>query len=132
LAVSESGLLAAGAETAEFDASHWRRLYVPHDWSIEGEFSKTAASTGSGGWLPSGVAWYRKEVNIPADAKSRRFWVEFDGVMANSEVWINGHHLGRRPNSYVSFRYDLTDHIQIGAKNLLVVKTDTSAQPATR
>ena len=123
---------AAGAEKPGLDDSAWRKLDVPHDWSIEGEFKESAPTTGSGGWLPSGVAWYRRSLEIPADTGGRRFWVEFDGVMANSEVWINGQPLGRRPNGYVSFRYDLTAHLKPGAENLLVVKTDTSAQPASR
>lgn len=123
---------AAGAESPGFDASSWRKLDVPHDWSIEGTFDKNAATGGAGGWLPSGVAWYRKEFQVPADAAGRRAWVEFDGVMANSDVWINGTHLGHRPNGYVSFRYEITDHLMPGAANLLVVKADTSAQPASR
>lgn len=123
---------APGAEKPGLDDSAWRKLDVPHDWSIEGEFKESAPTTGSGGWLPSGVAWYRRSLEIPADADGRHFWVEFDGVMANSEVWINGRPLGRRPNGYVSFRYDITDHLEPGAGNLLVVKTDTSAQPASR
>lgn len=123
---------ANGAEKPEFDSSAWRKLDVPHDWSVEGDFSKDAATTGSGGWLPSGVAWYRKEFTVPAGTKGKRVWVEFDGVMANSDVWINGHHLGHRPSGYVSFRYDLTEHLKPGSPNSLVVKADTAAQPASR
>ncbi len=123
---------AAGAELAGFDDSGWRKLDVPHDWSIAGPFDQAAPANGSGAWLPSGVAWYRKEIPLPADLKDQRVWVEFDGVMANSDVWINGQLLGHRPNGYVSFRYDLTDHLKPGGANLLVVKADTSAQPASR
>ncbi|MCU0750482.1 MAG: hypothetical protein MUF13_13140, partial [Akkermansiaceae bacterium] len=102
---------AKGAELSGFDDSKWRKLDIPHDWSIEGNFDKNAATTGSGGWLPSGVAWYRKEIDVPADAKGQRAWIEFDGIMANSDVWWNGKHLGHRPNGYVSFRYDISEHI---------------------
>ena len=123
---------APGAEKPGTDTSAWRKVSVPHDWSIEGNFRKDAPTTGSGGWLPSGVAWYRREFTMPAEAKGQRVWVEFDGVMANSDVWINGHLLGHRPNGYVSFRYDLTDHLKPGESNLLVVRADTSAQPASR
>ncbi len=119
---------AAGAEKAGFDGSGWQTVAVPHDWSIAGAFDKSAPTTGSGAWLPSGVAWYRKE--FPLEAKGKRVWVEFDGVMANAEVWINGHSLGKRPNGYVSFRHDLTPHLK--DKNVLVVKADTTPQPASR
>ncbi|RYD22608.1 MAG: DUF4982 domain-containing protein [Verrucomicrobiaceae bacterium] len=123
---------AAGAEKPDFDPSSWQKVDVPHDWTIAGDFSKDAPTTGSGGWLPSGVAWYRKEIKLPAESKGQRVWVEFDGVMANSDVWINGHHLGRRPNGYVSFRYNLTDHLKPDGANILAVKADTTPQPASR
>lgn len=123
---------ARGAEQADHDVSNWRKVDVPHDWSIEGKFDKDAATKGSGGWLPSGVAWYRKSITLPADSKGKRVWVEFDGVMQNSDVWINGHLLGHRPNGYVSFRYDVTDQLKPDGANLLVVRTDTSKQPASR
>ena len=118
----------SGVESPSFDSSAWEKVDVPHDWSIAGRFEQNAPTGKAGGWLPSGVAWYREEFS--ADANGRRVWVEFDGVMANSEVWINGHSLGKRPNGYVSFRYDLTPHLK--DKNVLVVKADTSAQPASR
>jgi beta-galactosidase len=121
-----------GAEKVDFDASSWRKLDVPHDWSIEGNFSQSAPSTGSGGWLPTGVAWYRKELTLPQGSEGKRVWIEFDGVMHNSDVWLNGEHLGHRPSGYVSFRYDVSDKIKTGGANTLVVKADTSAQPASR
>ena len=64
----------------------------------------------------------------------RRVFVEFDGVMENSDVWINGFHLGHRPNGYVSFRYELTGHAEFWRRhdNVLAVRADTSAQPASR
>ncbi|MFT3991435.1 MAG: glycoside hydrolase family 2 TIM barrel-domain containing protein [Luteolibacter sp.] len=119
---------AVGAEKPDFDSKGWQKLDVPHDWSIGGKFDEKAPTGKAGGWLPSGVAWYRKEFTL--DAKGKRAWIEFDGVMANSEVWLNGYLLGKRPNGYVSFRYDLTPHLQ--EKNVIVVKADTSAQPASR
>ena len=59
-------------------------------------------------------------------------FVEFDGVMQNSDVWINGFPLGHRPNGYVSFRYELTPHLNFRGGNVLAVRADTSAQPASR
>lgn len=117
-----------------FDDATWRHLDVPHDWSIEGPFAATNATRGSGGFLPSGVGWYRKSFTLPGSQSGRRVFVEFDGVMANSEVWINGHSLGWRPNGYVSFIHELTDHLVFGdtRTNVLAVRTDTSEQPASR
>jgi len=121
-----------GAEKPGFANADWKKLDVPHDWSIAGPFDKAAPATGSGGWLPTGVAWYRKEITLPADSKGKRVWVEFDGVMANSDVWLNGHLLGHRPSGYVSFRYDLTDQLKPAGLNIIAVRADTSAQPASR
>jgi beta-galactosidase len=125
---------APGAERVNFADAAWRRLDVPHDWSIEGPFDEKNPTGGAGGFLPAGVGWYRKSFTLPADYGRRRLFVEFDGVMANSDVWINGFHLGKRPYGYVSFRYELTDHLNFGANqiNVIAVRADNSGQPASR
>ncbi len=125
---------APGAEKPEFDDTAWRELAVPHDWSIEGPFDKDNPTGGAGGFLPAGVGWYRKHFSVPSDYTRRRAFVDFDGVMANSDVWVNGFHLGKRPYGYVSFRYELTQHLDFGAgkRNVLAVRVDNSGQPASR
>ncbi len=117
-----------------FDDSRWRLLDVPHDWSIEGPIRQDNSTGPGGAFLPAGIGWYRKQFSLRAADTTRRVWIEFDGVMANSEVWINGFLLGKRPNGYVGFRYELTGHVQFGpnATNLLAVRADNSAQPASR
>ncbi|MBN2161431.1 MAG: DUF4982 domain-containing protein [Pontiellaceae bacterium] len=123
---------AAGAEKVRFNDAGWEQVDVPHDWCIAGPFDENAPTTGSGGWLPSGIVWYRKALEIPASAKGKSVWVEFDGVMANSDVWLNGKHLGHRPSGYFSFRYDVSKVVKPGANNVLVVRCDTADQPASR
>ncbi len=124
---------ATGAEATAFDDATWRQLSVPHDWSIEGPFDEKNPTGGAGAYLPSGVAWYRKHFTLPESTKGQRVFIEFDGVMQNSEVFINGHKLGQRPFGYVSFSYELTGQLTYGAAaNVLAVRTDTSAQPASR
>jgi beta-galactosidase len=124
---------APSAEAPTFDDSTWRKLDVPHDWSIEGPFDKSNPTGGAGAFLPAGVGWYRKHFTLPNTDQGRRVFIEFDGVMAHSEVWINGHSLGKRPNGYISFRYDMTDHVNFGDKpNVLAVRCDNSKQPASR
>ena len=103
-----------GAEKTAFSDSNWRTLDVPHDWSIEGPFDQKNPTGAAGGFLPAGVGWYRKHFTLPESQARRRVFVEFDGVMANSDVWINGVHLGHRPFGYVSFRYELTNHLNFG------------------
>lgn len=123
-----------GAEHPMFDDAKWRALDVPHDWAIEGSPVEAAAVGRGGGYRPSGVSWYRKRFSLPAESAPKRVFVEFDGVMANSEVWINGRRLGRRPSGYASFAYELTGFVRFGDErsNLLAVRTDTTLQPASR
>jgi beta-galactosidase len=120
-----------GADKENFNDSKWRVLNLPHDWSIENEFDEKATTASGGGYLPTGIGWYRKQFDLPKAEKGKNIWIEFDGVYQNSGVWINGHHLGHYPNGYMSFYYDLTPYIKTG-KNTITVKVDNSLQPNTR
>jgi beta-galactosidase len=123
----------SGAFSPEFDDSGWRSLNLPHDWSIEGSFSIDNPATPGGGALPGGIGWYRKTFSIPAQQGNKLFFIDFDGVYMNSEVWINGHYLGKRPYGYISFRYDLTSYLHFGGEsNVLAVRVDNSLQPNSR
>lgn len=113
--------------------NNWRTLDLPHDWSIEGEFSKDNPATPAGGALPGGIGWYRKTFTIAVLEKGKSFYIRFDGVYKNSEVWINGKPLGMRPNGYITFQYDLTPYLKYGKeKNVIAVKVDNSKQPNSR
>lgn len=121
------------AEDAALDDSRWRALDLPHDWSIEGEFSERNPAGASGGALPGGIGWYRKTFTLPASDTARLVFLDFDGVYRNSEVWINGHYLGKRPYGYSSFRYELSPYLHYGtARNLVAVRVDNSQQPNSR
>ncbi|WP_461102090.1 beta-galactosidase GalB [Spirosoma koreense] len=123
----------AHAKDAAFNDAGWRTLNLPHDWSIEGQFSEHHLSTTQEGALPTGIGWYRKTFTVPVSAKGKPVFIEFDGVYRNSEVWINGHSLGVRPYGYSSFRYDLTKYLNGSpAKNVLAVRVDNLAQPNSR
>ena len=127
---------APGAEQRGFDDAAWRTVTVPHDWSIEGPYDPAAPSARGGGYLPSGVSWYRRRVALPDAERGRRVALELDGVMANARVWVNGRHVGHRPNGYVSVRYDITGYARFGdvdaGANVIAVRTDTTLQPASR
>ena len=109
-------------------------MNVPHDWAIEGPFDQTNRAGGAGAFLPAGVGWYRKAFHAAGEpTPASGVFVDFDGVMANSDVWINGFHLGHRPYGYVSFRYELTGHLNFGGgDNVMAVRADNSQQPASR
>jgi beta-galactosidase len=104
-----------------FDDQKWESVTLPHDWTIAGPFSKQWAS--ATGYLPGGIGWYRKTFQLPKEAENTKWTIYFDGVYKNAEVWINGHHLGKRPNGFVSFYYDLSPYLKSG-NNILAVKVD--------
>ncbi len=120
-----------GAKSPAFIDTKWRKLTLPHDWSIEGKFDEKNPAKPEGGGLPTGIGWYRKEFIAPANFANRLITVEFDGVYKNSEVWINGKYLGKRPYGYSSFSYEISKYLKTG-KNIIAVKVDNSLQPDSR
>jgi hypothetical protein len=110
------------AEQVDFDDSNWRNLDLPHDWSVEGKPDSIWASATA--YFPTGIGWYRKTFNVEKDANPANRYIYFDGVMMNSEVWINGKYLGKRPSGFVPFYYEITDFINQGANNVIAVKVD--------
>lgn len=123
---------AAGAEAPAFVDADWRTLDLPHDWSIEGKTSAEEPSAGGGGFFPTGIGWYRKSFKVLPDWRDQQIKIEFDGIYRNSEVWINGHSLGRRPSGFSALRYDLTPHLRADGDNVIAVRVDNSAQPNSR
>ena len=122
----------SAASRPDYDDTAWRILNLPHDWAIEGEFSRDNPSGTGGGALPGGIGWYRKTFTVDKADEGKRLYIDFDGVYMNSEVFINGHSLGLRPYGYVSFSYDLTPHIKWGGKNVVAVRVDNAEQPNSR
>jgi beta-galactosidase len=123
---------ASGAEQTAFNDKAWRKLSIPHDWSIEGPYDQANPTSRGGGYLPAGIGWYRKQFTLNKASAGKNVTIEFDGVMTNSDVWINGHHVGKRPYGYISFTYDLTPYIFYNKPNVIAVKADNSIQPASR
>jgi beta-galactosidase len=123
----------AGSDPALNDKG-WASVDLPHDWAIQGPFAANNPSGGAGAFAPAGTGWYRKHFALPRRDAGRRIFIEFDGIMANSDVWINGSLLGHRPYGYVSLRYELTGHLRFGdgESNVLAVRVDDSKQPASR
>lgn len=129
-------VLADSAHMADVDYndSHWRKLSLPHDWAIEGDFYASNPSGAGGGALPGGVGWYRKTFSIPLTPSQdggTSCFIEFDGVYMNSTVYVNGQKVGFRPYGYSSFEYDITDYLKKG-ENVIAVRVDNSDQPNSR
>jgi len=120
------------AEAVDFDDSGWRKLDLPHDWTIEGPYDQSEPSGSRCGYLPHGIGWYRKSFRLDPECKGKKVTVQFDGVYMNSDVWINGKPLGRRPYGYIGFQYDLTPYLNVDGENVLAVRVDNSLQPSSR
>ncbi len=118
------------AKNITFDDSKWKQVNVPHDWSVKGQLSPTLASCT--GYLPGGIAWYRKSINIPQSKAGEKVYLYFEGVYNRSEVFINGHSLGKRPNGYISFAYDATEFVKFGNENTISVRVDHSQSADSR
>ena len=116
---------APAAEAPEFDDTAWRVLDVPHDWSIEdapppaapgfaavGPFSPASAGGPSTGHTLGGTGWYRKHFKLDPASEGKLTSVMFDGIYMDSDVWLNGRHLGNHPYGYTAFAYDLTPHLK--------------------
>ncbi|WP_234984056.1 beta-galactosidase GalB [Bacteroides togonis] len=113
-----------GMYATGWDDSSWRKLDVPHDFAIEGPFRMDLS--GNTGRLPyQGIGWYRKSFVLDSTDADKRIYVDFDGVMAYAQVWLNGQYVGGWPYGYNSFRLDLTPYVRTGGENLLAVRTDT-------
>ncbi|MBN2183193.1 MAG: DUF4982 domain-containing protein [Sedimentisphaerales bacterium] len=106
-----------------FDDSTWRLLNLPHDWGIEGAFNQDLP--GPVGKLPwAGVGWYRKHFTLPTTDTDRQVFLDIDGAMAYSTVWLNGQFVGGWPYGYSSFRIDLTPYVKLGGENILSIRLD--------
>jgi beta-galactosidase len=125
---------AQGAESPDFDDTKWRKLDLPHDWSIEdlpgtsSPFSRDAISQVNGGFTIGGTGWYRKTFTVPNEQKSKRILIQFDGVYMNAELWLNGQWIGSHPYGYTSFSFDVTAKVKFGATNLLAVKVKNEGE----
>ncbi|MFV8344342.1 sugar-binding domain-containing protein [Flavobacterium sp. XS2P39] len=118
------------AKNAAYNDDKWQSVAVPHDWSVEGRLSPTLASCT--GFLPGGIGWYRKALNIAENKRGQKVYLYFEGVYNRSEVFINGHSLGKRPNGYISFAYDATPYIKYGEDNTIAVRVDHSQSADSR
>lgn len=120
------------ASKTEYNDTDWRIVSLPHDWMIEQPVSKENSSGTAGGFYPEGVGWYRKHLDISPYKTKKQFYLIFDGVYMNSDVWINGNHLGKHQYGYIGFQYDITPFLRKDTINIIAVRTDCSKLPVDR
>jgi beta-galactosidase len=143
-----------GGQTPSLDDTAWEKIDLPHDFMIEGKGQAVGTAEGRGvaslptapegpfdprspggdsnGYLDGGIGWYRKAFTLPASARGRRVFLEFEGVYMNSEVWLNGQSLGRRPYGYSTFEYELTPLTKFSGETNVVAVCVNVQQPSTR
>ena len=126
--------VASGPEKPNFDASGWRKVDLPHDWSVEdlsnqtpdsivGPFIKSSPGSTFDGFISGGKAWYRKTFLLNKENLGKTVYLQFDGIYMNSDLWVNGHHLGNHPYGYTPIYYDLTPYLQpVGKENVIAVQ----------
>jgi beta-galactosidase len=124
--ITDPGGRYENADDPAYDDSAWRRLDVPHDWSIE-LLPTTGPGTGTSGgtgYLQGGLGWYRKSFTLPSSMAGKRISIEFDGVYMDSYVYMNGELIGNHPYGYTGFAFDLTDlaHTDGVTPNVIAVK----------
>lgn len=112
------------------DAAHWQPVTLPHDWSVRGTYSPDRYS--ATGYLPGGVGWYRKTLDLPADQAGQRINLYFEGVYNRSRVYVNDSLVCARPNGYISFACDITPYVRFGASNRIAVCVDHSREADSR
>jgi len=117
-------------QDVDFNTERWRTLDLPHDWSVEGTLSPSLASCT--GYLPGGIGWYRKTIDIPQGNAGGRTYLYFEGVYNRSEVFVNGQSVGKRHNGYVSFMYDITPFVEAGKQAVVAVRVDHSLSADSR
>ncbi|MCK5135936.1 MAG: DUF4982 domain-containing protein [Bacteroidales bacterium] len=121
-----------GAANPDFDDSGWRYVSLPHDWMIEQPVNQTNASGTHGGYYPEGVGWYRKTIDLTEYQYKEQFYLLFEGVQMNADVYFNGTHLGKQINGYASFYHDITTLVRTDTLNVIAVRTDCSKLPVDR
>jgi len=119
-----------GKGGVDYNNRSWRKVQLPHDWSVKQPHSPSYAS--ASGYLPGGIGWYHKKLTIAKAAAGEKIYLYFEGVYNRSEVFVNGQSVGKRPNGYISFSYDITPYIKYGIENEIAVRVDHSKDADSR
>ncbi|WDF57389.1 beta-galactosidase GalA [Mucilaginibacter sp. KACC 22063] len=131
---SKSGETAGTALAIDYDEKGWADVTLPHDWAVALPFKYVKNDDlDSHGYKPVGglfpensIGWYRKTFQVNRADSGKRFEIQFDGIYRDSKVWINGYYVGGNFSGYNSVKFDITDFIRFGKKNVMVVRADAT------
>ena len=114
------------SEQSYNDKVNWEKIKIPHDWNIKMQFDNKG--NGSAAYLPESIGWYRKHFFVPNASKDKKVMIMFDGIFHQSDVYINGHHLGYRPYGFCSIYYDMTPYLNFGKDNVIAVRANCTGE----
>jgi len=115
-----------------YDDSDWEFVSLPHDWMIRQEVEEDNKSGTAGGFYPGGVGWYRKYINLADYGSKKQFYLIFDGVYMNADVWVNGQYVGEHKYGYIGFHFDISGYVRPDTVNVIAVRTDCRDVPYDR
>jgi beta-galactosidase len=122
-----------GPASPRFDDRTWRSVDLPHDWAVELPFDQRGdgnhGSKAIGRNFPeNSIGWYRKSFTVAKEDLGRRIGIDFDGVYRDAQVWVNGFYLGTEPSGYTSFHFDMTNYLNYGGSNVIVVRVNATLE----
>ena len=123
---------AKDAVKPDADVTSWKKLDLPHDWSIYNDFDHNSPAQNEGGQLNGGDAWYRKTFKLDEEDLNKNVRITFDGVYMDSQVYVNGQLVGHYPNGYNQFSYDITDYLHKDGRENVVAVHAINKQPSSR
>jgi beta-galactosidase len=108
-----------GAETESYNDQDWNSINLPHNFSIPYYRSNE--------WY-TGYGWYRKYFDVPAEWKSKRIFIEFEGAFREAQIYVNGQQVGSHKGGYTGFSFDITEKLKTGS-NILAVRLNNNWNP---
>ena len=108
------------AKNVNFQDKDWKKVTLPRPFNEDEAFKLDIHN------LTDTIMWYRKHFRLPAEAKGKKVFVEFEGVRQGADFYINGQYLGLHENGAMAVGFDLTPYIKYGGENVMAVRVDNN------
>lgn len=110
----------AQAESVSYSDTGWKSVTLPHAFNEDEAFKLNIKD------LTDTIVWYRKHFRLPADAKGRKVFIEFEGARQGIDLYVNGHLVGQHENGVMAFGFDLTAFVKPGKENVIAARIDNN------
>lgn len=108
------------AEEMDYSDAEWKSVTLPHAFNEDEAFKLNIKD------LTDTIVWYRKHFRLPADAKGRKVFIEFEGARQGIDLYVNGHLVGQHENGVMAFGFDLTAFVKPGKENVIAARIDNN------